>query len=174
MYGYFSNYKYESNFNKAKCEQDVLAVKRDIMKYELSPLKTLQSAGDVVNGIRPKIKSYQEKSKLRKRTYNYWSFLAIFAGIHISRMRYLKKSLNEMNLPLYHIYHCFLWSFIGNCFVSLFLSENFRNKYETYKTWKTVYNLKEDFQKAYFLPMLVEEVKKEVLIIKAEDEKNNN
>lgn len=174
MYGYFSNYRYEPNFTKAKCQQEELTVKRGIMNYELSPLKNIESAGRVVRtAIIPKYANLSLRADQVKTSFNSWSFLAIFAGMHIYRMRFLKKNLSEMNLPLYHIYTCFVWSFLINCPLSYAFSENFKSKNEVLKARKSVYDLERDFAKAYFVPLLAEEVKKEVMKLKAEAEKKN-
>ena len=170
MYGYFSNNKYEPDFSKAKCQQNVLAVKKAIMKFEQSPLKSKESAGAVIRKtIYAKTEDLSKRAKEIKSSFNSWTFLAIFSAIHIGRMRFLKKNLNEMELPIYNIYCCFLGSFLLNLPVSQFFSNNYGNKIDIIKANKELYNLERSFSKNYFMPLFAEEVKR--LEIEGEIEK---
>ncbi len=174
MYGYFSNYKYEPNFFRAKCQQDETAVRKAIYYFEFSPLKNLQSSADVfLNTFMPRRDNLQKREKEIKKTFNSWSFLAIFATLHLLHLRLAKKNLNEMELPFLHIYTCTLWSFIFNCPVSWLLSKNFKKNNDLRASISRVQNSQSDFMKSYLVPLVGEEAITDLLNGKKNEDVEN-
>jgi len=136
MYGYFSNVRYQPNYNVAKCIQLENQVRKEVMKYEIKPLKNSDNAKQIIeNTIEPRIEAVDKlKSQFNSPyflNFNMWLYITFFAVSHIVRIRHHKKALSEMKYPFIHIFNCNMNAIFYTILFSCLTGTNKRANMET-------------------------------------------
>lgn len=150
MYGYFSNNRFCPNYNVAKCIQHENTVRKEIMKYEIKPLKNSEAAkGIVENVINPKIEKVNKLHSYNKRRINPWVFFINLSVFHLLRIRKLKMNLSDMAHPLKHLAVCTFGGLFATYFLTIITGANFRSRLEIFTASRILKNMRDKMNTIY-------------------------
>jgi len=150
MYSYFSNKRYCPNYNVAKCIQYENTVRKEIMKYEIKPLKNSEAAkGIIENIINPNIEKVNKLHKYNYGIINPWVLFMTVSFVHLLRIRNNKKNLSEMYLPFWHLGFSLFCGFLFCYPISLHTNGNLRSKLEIIIARTIIKNMDEKMNNIY-------------------------